>query len=218
MMRLVSLMPLSDETYKVLEGLTEGEEVVTNGTFTVDAAAQLMGKKSMMNDQGTGTKESETDIKSPLKKLNSDGYFTSALTTLTGDYLSLKDALVAGDYKGGKEYASLMLEKINLIRPPAKDTEAGIYWEGKSRVMKEALTSLAATDLPAQREVFVGLSKEVIQLVKTFGITRGTLYIQFCPMANADAGAYWISDKKEIKNPYYGEAMITCGSTVETIY
>ena len=37
------------DTYIIVSGLTSGEEVVINGAFTVDAAAQLSGKKSMMN-------------------------------------------------------------------------------------------------------------------------------------------------------------------------
>jgi Cu(I)/Ag(I) efflux system membrane fusion protein len=40
------------ENYEVLEGLVNGDEIVTNGTFTVDAAAQLQGKRSMMNTKG----------------------------------------------------------------------------------------------------------------------------------------------------------------------
>ncbi len=38
--------------YEILSGLVMGQEVVTNGTFTIDAAAQLQGKKSMMNSEG----------------------------------------------------------------------------------------------------------------------------------------------------------------------
>lgn len=40
------------ENYEVLDGLANGDEIVTNGTFTVDAAAQLQGKRSMMNKKG----------------------------------------------------------------------------------------------------------------------------------------------------------------------
>ena len=44
-----------------------------------------------------------------------------------------------------------------------------------------------------------------------------TLYVQKCPMANSNKGAIWISTEKEIKNPYYGDAMLTCGSVIEII-
>lgn len=48
-MREIGLGPMLGESYVVTDGLTEGEEIVTSGTFNVDAAAQLAGKPSMMN-------------------------------------------------------------------------------------------------------------------------------------------------------------------------
>lgn len=51
-MREIELGPSLGENYVVILGLTEGEEIVTNGTFSVDAAAQLSGKPSMMNAGG----------------------------------------------------------------------------------------------------------------------------------------------------------------------
>ncbi len=49
MMREITVGPALSNSFVVLDGLTEGEEIVTNGTFSVDAAAQLEGKPSMMN-------------------------------------------------------------------------------------------------------------------------------------------------------------------------
>ncbi|MCK7534994.1 MAG: efflux RND transporter periplasmic adaptor subunit [Marinilabiliales bacterium] len=48
-MREVELGPMLGESYVIASGLSEGEEIVTNGTFSVDAAAQLAGKPSMMD-------------------------------------------------------------------------------------------------------------------------------------------------------------------------
>lgn len=48
-MQQITLGNKIGDSYQVLEGLHNGDEIVTNGTFTVDAAAQLQGKKSMMN-------------------------------------------------------------------------------------------------------------------------------------------------------------------------
>src|SRR3546814_11801168 len=47
--REVELGPLTGDHFVVKKGLSAGEEVVTNGTFSIDAAAQLSGKASMMN-------------------------------------------------------------------------------------------------------------------------------------------------------------------------
>ena len=48
-MREIELGPMLGNSYVVESGLTEGEEIVTDGTFSVDAAAQLAGKPSMMD-------------------------------------------------------------------------------------------------------------------------------------------------------------------------
>jgi len=48
-MREIDLGPMLGNSYVVLGGLKDGEEIVTDGTFSVDAAAQLAGKPSMMN-------------------------------------------------------------------------------------------------------------------------------------------------------------------------
>ena len=54
-MREVTLRNKVGDNYEVTQGLVNGDEIVTNGTFTVDAAAQLRGKKSMMNKAGGKT-------------------------------------------------------------------------------------------------------------------------------------------------------------------
>jgi Cu(I)/Ag(I) efflux system membrane fusion protein len=53
--REIGLGPMLGENYVVIDGLSEGEEIVTSGTFSVDAAAQLEGKPSMMNPGGEKT-------------------------------------------------------------------------------------------------------------------------------------------------------------------
>lgn len=56
LMREVELGPSLGSSYVVLNGLQEGEEIVTNGVFAIDASAQLEGKTSMMNDDDTSNK------------------------------------------------------------------------------------------------------------------------------------------------------------------
>ncbi len=51
-MREVVLGPSLGNSYLIEEGLSENEEIATHGTFSIDAAAQLAGKPSMMNPEG----------------------------------------------------------------------------------------------------------------------------------------------------------------------
>lgn len=67
-----------------------------------------------------------------------------------------------------------------------------------------------------QREHFELLSKDIYDLIKAFGGGQ-VLYKDFDPMYNNGKGAFWISETKEIKNPYMGKAMLTSGSIKEEI-
>ncbi len=71
-LREIGLGPALGESYVVTDGLSEGEEIVTNGTFSVDAAAQLEGKPSMMN-RGEGivlTSHKHEEMQMPGMKIN----------------------------------------------------------------------------------------------------------------------------------------------------
>lgn len=60
-----------------------------------------------------------------------------------------------------------------------------------------------------QREHFDMLSKDIYDLVKIFG-SEQTLYQNFCSKFNNGKGAIWLSETKDIKNPYLGEKMSAC--------
>ena len=67
-----------------------------------------------------------------------------------------------------------------------------------------------------QREHFELLSKDIYDLVKAFGGGQ-VLYKDFDSMFNKGKGAFWLSETKEIKNPYMGKAKLTSGSIKEEI-
>ena len=81
------------------------------------------------------------------------------------------------------------------------------------------LTALAlaeAKDIEKLRDLFSQFTEEVEPMFKD-SISEGAIYKQFCPMAFDGKGGYWISDVDEIRNPYYGEKMLKCGTVTEII-
>ena len=72
-------------------------------------------------------------------------------------------------------------------------------------------------DIATQREAFAAFNNVFYQSVKEFGLEGVTTYYQYCPMAIGNTGAYWLSEIEEIRNPYFGDAMLTCGETRETM-
>jgi len=67
------------------------------------------------------------------------------------------------------------------------------------------------------RTVFQHVSDEMIAMARRFDPVNDTLYIQYCPMADSNRGAYWLSAEKAIKNPYYGASMLACGEVTGII-
>jgi hypothetical protein len=83
--------------------------------------------------------------------------------------------------------------------------------------LKEDAEQISETkDIPNQRNHFISLSKNIYSVIKISKLET-PIYYQFCPMANKGKGANWLSLENKIKNPYYGNQMLTCGKVVETI-
>ena len=77
--------------------------------------------------------------------------------------------------------------------------------------------SVNSDDIGSQRKAFATFSENFYQAIKDFGLDGETAYYQYCPMAFGGSGAYWLSNIREIKNPYFGKAMLTCGETKEIL-
>ncbi|MFD1094134.1 efflux RND transporter periplasmic adaptor subunit [Salegentibacter chungangensis] len=207
-MREVKLGDALNNSYQVLEGLENGDEVVTNGTFTVDAAAQLQGKKSMMNRPEAEGKEA-MNMKMELPK-----EFQKKFYGVLTEYFKLKDALVASDANTATKMANKALKELPGQKAANLDEMASAHF-GKVREMLQAITK--NNDLENQRAHFVILSENMIALTANIDSLGKSVYLQHCPMANSDKGADWLSLESEIKNPYYGDAMLGCGEVTKVL-
>jgi len=231
-MREVTLGNAIGDNYEVIDGLNNGEEVVTNGTFTIDAAAQLQGKKSMMNKEGgktmtgheghldrqetrSGSDNNHSEMSERIK-VSTD--FQNQLKTAFNDYLDIKDALVKDDPKNVAEKAKTLLNKLNLIDMKLlKDNNAHIYWMKLEKELKSSTKSITETiDIKEQRNHFKHLSSHLASAIQLFGVNE-KVYNQFCPMADDNKGAYWLSKEEKVINPYFGDAMLTCGEVKQII-
>ncbi len=224
-MREITLRNQIGEQYEILDGLKNGDEIVTNGTFTIDAAAQLQGKKSMMNKKGgkttTGheshlTKEI-TEIKEN-KRLKVSSKFQLQLKGVFNNYIKLKDALVKDDSNNAVAEAKNISQSLSKVDMKLlKDEKAHTKWMSFQKEIKASSLSISNTsDIKIQRNYFIHLSKYLIQTIEIFGIQE-KVYSQFCPMANTDKGAFWLSTEEKIRNPYFGNAMLSCGSVEQII-
>ncbi|HKL36885.1 MAG TPA: efflux RND transporter periplasmic adaptor subunit [Salegentibacter sp.] len=202
-MREIELGATLGDTYEVLSGLEAGEEIVTNGTFTVDAAAQLQGKKSMMN-QGKNKEDAAE------KKMNLPDSFQKDFTSVLSAYFDLKDAFVNTNVEETKAAAYKMLERTENL----KISNLGTMETQHFREIRDMLEAISENDnIENQRDHFIVLSENIIAFASNMETLEKPLYIQHCPMVNNNEGADWLSLSEEIRNPYFGEVMMNCGDT-----
>ncbi len=121
-------------------------------------------------------------------------------------YFRVTEALVASDINQVNE----VVEEYNsLLSSP----EFANYKEVKALVGQFK----TARRLEDKRVVYSDLTHEVYQLVKNSGLPKGELFLMHCPMAFDNKGASWLSYRKDVLNPYFGEKMLKCGSIIENL-
>ncbi|MEG1590896.1 DUF3347 domain-containing protein [Chryseobacterium sp.] len=129
------------------------------------------------------------------------------------DYLMLKNSLAKDDSKAAASAGKMLFETMKKTDINQLDAKKKSVYKEIAESMEENAEHIAAGtgSIEHQREHFDMLSKDVNDLIETFG-SEQKLYKDFCPMYNDNKGAIWISEKKEIVNPYQGSKMLTCGS------
>ncbi len=223
--REISLGEEAGDSYVVLDGLQEDEEVVSNGVFSIDAAAQLQGKISMMNPSGGktavghdhgGERAAGSTASSSAMRMNVPKKFREQLRTVFGRYSTITEALVASDSKAAPAavkaaQSALSNVDVSLLAESMRPT-----WAEVALAMRKNLDAIISTrDLEAQRRHYSALSENLYSVMTMYGVEGSTIYWQHCPMAFNDKGANWLSPQKEIRNPYFGDKMLKCGTVEE---
>src|SRR5688572_24830730 len=128
------------------------------------------------------------------------------LYKLLSSYYNIKNALVTGDGTSAASNAGDFLRTANSI-------DFKVLSEGNIHILsKDAGRISDSKDLEKQREYFVNLSANLATIAKSLTLNKQPVYLQYCPMKKA----YWLSSEMEIRNPYYGSSMLTCGEIADT--
>lgn len=133
-------------------------------------------------------------------------------------YINLKNKLVSDDSKGAADKGKALLVSFNQFDTNTLTANQKKEYLDIADDAKEHAEHIGdnAGKIDHQREHFAILSKDINDLIKLLGSNK-KLYQDHCPMYDDGKGAIWISESKEIKNPYYGSKMLTCGSLKKTL-
>lgn len=203
-MREITIGSRMGEMYLVEAGLEAGEEIVTNGVFSIDAAAQLSGNYSML-------------MRPKTKTLDVPQAFRQQITGLAEAYFKVKNGLVADEAQVVKSELGQLDLALNKVSMEGLKGQAHDHWMALKQNLSEATKMMRDEEsLAGLREHFAMLSENILEVTESFGLEKDKVYQDFCPMAFDNKGAFWLSETEEILNPYFGEAMLSCGEVKET--
>lgn len=179
------------------------------GCCQYDRVAKTPVKESIMEDHSNHRNHQDM-IATATSKSNE-------LQSVFDNYFLVKDALIQSDASATAIVAKELVSAISNVKMDKLEMDVHMVWMKVLNQLKTDATQMAnSKDIKKQRNHFVTLSKEMYSLMKVAKYDE-MVYYQHCPMANDGKGANWLSKQNEIKNPYYGSRMLTCGKTVETI-
>lgn len=141
-----------------------------------------------------------------------------SVNVLVTEYLVLKNALVSDDGATAASAAKNIVDAISKNDDATFTADQKKLFDDVKDDMKEHAEHISANagKLDHQREHFDMLSQDMYDMVKVFKPSQA-LYQTHCPMFNDKKGASWLSETKEIKNPYYGKKMLDCGMVKEEL-
>lgn len=174
----------------------------------------FLGACTSGNEQSQATTDSDTTSAATASPAEQ----AAPTTALLASYMKLKNALVADQAKDAAAAGNEMVAAFASFDKTALTADQSKTYTEIHDSAKEHAEHIEAnaTNIVHQREHFDMLSKDFYDLVKLLGANQ-TLYVEYCPMYNNDKGASWLSTEKEIKNPYFGASMLTCGSVKEEL-
>ncbi|UCH61800.1 MAG: efflux RND transporter periplasmic adaptor subunit [Fidelibacterota bacterium] len=241
--REVILGTRTGDTYVVLKGLHEGEEVVVNGNFKIDSAMQIAAKPSMMNPHGGvvmmahagHSMEGMQPVPSPSTqavpdqgavmpesmRMETNYDFLLVLGGLYDVYFRAQAAL-AGDNQEDAIAALVDLREkahaVNGSRVGLGDHAAQMWLEYQQALLAGTEHAHHWTSIEAARKGFDVVSRVIISLERSFGHSGDqTFYEIVCSMAFGNTGASWFQTNELVNNPYFGARMLRCGEVKAVI-
>ena len=164
----------------------------------------------------------QDDKPDPIAISKLSGAFDTSFHNMLQSYYSVRDALVSGDTVRTNTAAgdlkrtadSLAVDQIKgdstgVIRDLVKDLSA--------TVASSCSALLSEKDINSKRKEFNMISAAIWDLVRTSRYGGGKIYKMHCPMAFDNAGADWLSNQNLIRNPYFGDEMLECGSVDDSL-
>lgn len=210
--RLVRLGPRMGNKYPVVAGLAEGERVVSEGAFFLDADLQIRGGASMMmmpDDSTPGPYDEIVEV--PPE-------FREGLAGVLAAYLDLQGALASDDVSAGRTAASALVAAVAAFQPDTPPQAAAAWRDIARGLRRHGQEASEATTIEELRAAFERVTAQIRMLLQTFGNPLSDpLRLAECPMAFGNRGGEWFQRDERVRNAFFGEVMGSCGEIRMTL-
>lgn len=212
--RVIQLGPRAGDSYIVMDGLKEGDRVVTRGALMIDSALQIQAKPSMMqpHEESAATSQSATSAPAIRSRYVDGAMYHQHVGPVMKAYLEMVDALAAADTEKAVAATESLRAALKNAMPHGLEGEAADVFRTQMTVVGSSLPSAGAVSVESLRIKLPELTRAMETYLRTFGHDgRQTMVKIFCPMAFNDKGAAWLQSDSKIRNPYFGRKMLRCG-------
>ncbi|OYX82994.1 MAG: hypothetical protein B7Y83_12990 [Flavobacteriales bacterium 32-34-25] len=166
----------------------------------------------------TVTKAEETEVAEEIVPVSDAVKASVSTEAIINGYLKIKNALANDKSKEATTEANDFAKAVSATNSSKIDSKLVDKYTTITESAKKQADLIVSNDgkIAEQRTHFAILSKDITSLLATFGTSK-KLYQDYCPMYNEGKNGYWISEIKEIRNPYYGSEMLSCGGMIKEI-
>jgi hypothetical protein len=184
--------------------------------FAIVAVSIAACNNDSNNSKETIKKGNDTTVANNQTPTQTDQ--TASVDEVVNNYLALKNALANDNGSKAADAGKQMMASLQKINATSLHADQKKMYDDVKDDMKRHAEHIStnAGKIEHQREHFDMLSKDMYDFVKAMKPSK-TLYLDHCPMYDDNKGANWLSEEKEIKNPYFGKKMPDCGTVKEEI-
>ena len=209
--REIQLGTRTDDHFVVTQGVAAGDKIVIDGNFLLDSESQLKAAASGSTEAASPPEQAHEH---PAAAIPLPAESRELFAPLITDYLTIQSALARDSTDDVPAAVARMIEQTESIlgsdvAPPGKLNE---YRAGLTN-LNERLSDLTATELDEVRTQFGHFSEALVsQLARFAPPLQEPLIVASCPMWKQSPGR-WLQSGPELKNPFMGLKMLTCGET-----
>jgi Protein of unknown function (DUF3347) len=187
----------------------------------------LAGLSACSSKDKEAEEKKKDEPQKPMEVSANSAAFNASFDALWNAYSSVKDALVKEDMTNADKFAQVLVTAADSLKLAEIKADPALIETAKGNAGNLAANAkglIGEKDIEKKRASFEMVANDLFDLIRVVKYDRKKFYQQFCPMALGDKGAYWVSDARDIVNPFmgthhpkYGNTMLDCGENKDSV-